>query len=116
MKRLIPAACIFILTTFAYGNAWAVTAQQYVDFKNEDGMNYYINGLGEGMGWANIALVNRGEAPLYCQPGKLAITMDNYIMILDNFIEDAKKKNKYRAEDPVGMYMLIGLQRTFPCK
>ena len=77
----------------------------------------YIIGLGEGMGWANIENILR-KAPLYCQPGKLALGPENYIDIIDRQVKTALSRGMTQVqvdETTIGYFLMAGLRDTFPC-
>lgn len=70
----------------------------------------------------NETLRNDGKPPLYCQPDRLALNVDNYRHIaLEEFVlrEAGWLKNEL-AKDNGGALLLIalldGLKRTFPCR
>lgn len=71
-----------------------------------------IGGMENGLVWANAALKNRGQSPLYCQPGKLVLTDFQIIDMMRRAIKDAPKMGDY----PLGMAVLMTLQKTFPCQ
>src|ERR1700732_5051732 len=68
----------------------------------------YVKGLGEGMGWANVAI---GAKKLFCQPGKLALDMQNYIQILDREIAVLSEERTQAELNGyfVGMVLMKGL-------
>jgi len=70
----------------------------------------YIDGLGSGLSWANVAAKMKGK-PVYCPPGKVAITADQYIDILRRYIAD----HPHMTNDFVGGPMLFALEDAFPC-
>jgi hypothetical protein len=78
----------------------------------------YVKGLGDGISWANTLVSLEDGRALYCPPDKLALTVENYLDILDRQI-DARSKVVTEAklnETPLGFLLLDGLQETFPCK
>lgn len=72
----------------------------------------YIVGLGEGFFWANAAAGANGTPALYCPPQNLAMNGDNYISILKREIESGS----HAKNSEVGLALLLGLQKTFPCE
>jgi len=86
-------------------------------------VKFYVQGLGDGMSWADIvnklrSANGRAGAPLYCAPEKLALTRENYLDILDAGIERAlDHQTKAEVEkQPIGPILLNSLMETFPCK
>jgi hypothetical protein len=71
-----------------------------------------IGGMTIGFLWANVMLKDRGQPLLYCQPGKLVITDSQMI----DMMRRAMKDNPKWGDFPLGMTVLVTLQRTFPCK
>jgi len=88
--------------------------RNYNIVKNSESFKFYITGVGVGLMWANTGLENIGRPPLYCQPGKLALNVDNILQILDDYID--RKKDQLKPDLPVEMLLLYALKETFPCK
>jgi hypothetical protein len=65
----------------------------------------------DGIGWANVAIRQKGEAPLYCEPSNLAITAEQALDMLRRGATDDRKL----GEVSYGMAMLVVLERVFPC-
>ena len=77
----------------------------------------YIEGLGEGMMWANVRATFKGGQPLYCQPGKLSLGTDNYVDMIDHRIAALSKSltDKELGESLIPLLLLSALEETFPC-
>ena len=71
-----------------------------------------IGGMQVGLMWANVFLKDRGQPRLYCQPERLKITDS---LMIDMMRETMKDKPNL-GDLPLGMMVLVTLQRTFPCK
>jgi len=71
----------------------------------------FIGGMQIGLLWANVMLHSRGQPLLYCQPDHLTIT-DSQML---DMMRRAMKENPKWGDFPVGMMVLVTLQRTFPC-
>lgn len=94
-----------------------VTLKTYKSTKDTETFKSYIAGVGNGFGWANTFLGTKGEPPLYCQPNKLSMTAENYLQILQKFIQENKElTDKLGPDCFVEMLLLQGLIETFPCK
>lgn len=78
---------------------------------------YYIKGLGEGMAWANSSASIR-QTPLFCPPHNLALTVENFIDIIDRQIRMAQTKGEgaYVEGADIGLLLMAGLEETFPCE
>lgn len=70
----------------------------------------YIDGLGNGLSWANTASKMKHGKPVFCPPGKIAITAEQYIDILHRYVEDRPDMRG----DGVGGPMLFALEDAFP--
>lgn len=112
-----------VATTFA-----ETTLKKYKESRNSQNeleklvIVNYIAGIGEGLVWANTELESRKDKPLFCQPKKLALTDENYIQILNDEIKrfeeaktDESERKKVFDSMPIGLFLLKGLIRTFPC-
>lgn len=72
----------------------------------------YVSGVGEGIFWTNLFMGSIGDAPLYCQPERLALGAENYVYILEKELEERTDQDK---DVPIEMTLLAGLIKTFPC-
>jgi hypothetical protein len=76
----------------------------------------YVDGVGNGLLWANSALQAENKEPLFCIPD-LTLNEENYLALLDRQIKDGMPtKAAWRDDDPIEIILLRALQRTFPCK
>ena len=64
-----------------------------------------------GLSWANAYLQHKGEAPLYCQPERLALTAEQSIDILRRYVND----HPAAGNEPFGLGLFDALQETFTC-
>ena len=60
----------------------------------------------------NAAIVQDGQTPLFCLPGKLALTTDQ----ADDILKREAKKVPPSDDMPIGILLLAGLRETFPCE
>ena len=115
MKKIlfIFAIMLFIIITSAT-SLWAYKndVKYYLQNKNDLVLKTYINGVGEGYGWANVENGSAKNPLIYCQPAKLALSGLNYIDIIDRELEAFN----YPMDTPIEFVLLMGLKRTFPCK
>jgi hypothetical protein len=72
----------------------------------------YFQGLADGMGWANATAREDGKAPLFCQPGKLALTTEQIINIVQRYAD----KDTFFMDMPLGATMITALKEVFPCR
>jgi hypothetical protein len=76
----------------------------------------FIQGLGEGIGWANAAIARTGQKALYCQPAITTLDRDKFVALLDKQI---KALTPVAPEAELDGYdvalLLLGLKEAFPC-
>jgi hypothetical protein len=68
-----------------------------------------VEQMGVGIAWANASF---NTQKIYCAPSSLALEDKNFKRILD----DELKREEYADDAYVGLVLLNGLQKTFPCK
>jgi hypothetical protein len=92
-----------------------MTLQSYEnDMKNPQNSTeaqLYFSGIVEGFFWANAADQSQNRPQLYCQPGKLILTLDQQLQNFDNYV---KSKN-IPPDSQVGLIALLAFRNTFPC-
>ena len=73
-----------------------------------------------GMSWSNTFLKEMlGKKPLYCKPKNLGITGEQAFQIFRDSVNSIKTHNKFvkgESASYAGLYLLVGLMKTFPCK
>lgn len=91
----------------------AVTIEVYKERKvsDRDLVEIYIAGVAEGYSWLNTYLASERGETVYCPPSSLVLNTDNYIAILDSYIE----KSNIGSDAPVELALLYGLRHTFAC-
>lgn len=72
----------------------------------------YIVGVGKGFFWANAYLGATKQNPLYCQNSNLILNGNNYVEIMHREYTSIKYDDKTAME----LILLLGLQKTFPCR
>jgi hypothetical protein len=70
-----------------------------------------LSGYATGYSWSNTWLQQKGAAPLYCKPAKLALTAKHKADILERFIAE----HPPMGAQPAGLGLLYALVSTFPC-
>jgi hypothetical protein len=76
-----------------------------------EAVEFYLRGLFAGYSWANTVLWSEGKTPLFCEPEKIVLTVDQELDILARHIEHVPANGKV----PVGLAMLHALRDAFPC-
>ena len=88
------------------------TAGQVIELKEMPFVKAYVRGLGQGISWMNAGSAVKLGKQLFCPPPNLPITDDQYMAILE---EHVRFDGTY-AKEPAGLVLLVGLERTFPCR
>jgi hypothetical protein len=78
----------------------------------------YVQGLGDGITWANAAAQAEKKSAFFCQPDKLILGPQNYIDIIDQQIKErSTRMTAAKLDDSwIGVLLMMGLEETFPCK
>jgi hypothetical protein len=121
--RATSLAVLLFLYVFPLRADW--NTKQYQEMKRSRdpavrvALEEHIQGLGEGMAFANADLqYSRGpQARLYCAPSGLPMGAQLYMDVLDAQIERAKltKSAAVIEKTYLGVLLLTGLEHTFPC-
>ena len=83
------------------------------EFKNGNQATIaYLKGVRDGIGWVNTMMGQSGQAPFYCQPEKLALTIGQQMDMLSRFLAE----NPRIIDDQVGIVLLLTLKDAFPCQ
>ena len=75
-------------------------------------MTYWITGHSNALLWVNALQQAQGRPPLFCQPGKLALTPEQDVKILRDYISE----HPADGDEPAGMAIMDAFIATFPCK
>ena len=80
-------------------------------------MKSYVQGLGDGIAWANIAATH-DKKPMYCAPPRLTLGLENFLDIINRQIDiQAKRLTQAQLDDSeIGFMLMLGLVETFPCE
>ena len=104
-------------------SAAALTLKDYKLLKNSDVMDLYIEGLLQGSKWTNALTKKNNEDTknlkrAFCPPTEMVLELANAKTIVNRSIEDLSKiYTESELENvPIVQVLLLGLERTFPCK
>ena len=104
-------------------SAAALTLKDYKLLKNSDVMDLYIEGLLQGSKWTNALTKKNNENTknlkrAFCPPTEMVLELANAKTIVNRSIEDLSKiYTESELENvPIVQVLLLGLERTFPCK
>jgi hypothetical protein len=121
MRIRFLTLCFLLLSGFQL-SAELLVKQYREQIKSTDAavltfVKLYVQGLGDGIIWANSEVETQMSKHLFCQPTKLALTQSNYLNILDRQIEYSKTlfTEAELEKAPIGFFLLKGLVDTFPC-
>ena len=119
---------IFLIITLSMlwnniSSAAALTLKDYKLLGNSDVMDLYIEGLLQGSKWTNALTKKNNEDTknlkrAFCPPTEMVLELANAKTILNRSIEDLSKiYTESELENvPIVQVLLLGLERTFPCK
>ena len=105
MRLLTIAACLTLASP-----AVAYDYADYLQTRDDVEVQAYIQGIGEGLGWA-IAFTDDPSPKLFCAPDDKAHDRAEYISLLDTFASANPDLQQY----PVEMLLLLALQAEYPC-
>ena len=95
-----------------------MTWDDYGTAYEQEWFRIYGHGVGDGLMLANSRRLADGEKPLFCVPGILALTADDYRQILDDYLKALIKKPG--AEPVPNVFvegrLLSALLSAFPCE
>ena len=113
LRRMLIALMLVSLTSSA--NALTVTFKDYKKAANKHEKAFYLlylDGVREGIIELNVVLEEKRQQPLFCLPGKWALTVEQ--------AEDIMMRQAEKLTDPdqlpIGLLLAQGLQNTFPCQ
>jgi hypothetical protein len=116
MKRyLVVLLCAIAVTSLADGQV-SFSIKKYQELKaggrlGDQAFQAYIMGLGTGFTVMNTRLESNGWSKVYCPPGKLSLTTESYLDLLDKELA----RSRLTPDMPIELVLLNGLARTFPC-
>jgi hypothetical protein len=112
IRRLVIA--LMLIGVASSANAATIPLKGYKSPKNADEkafMQMYLDGVREGIVELNVVMRAEGRQPLFCLPGKLALTVEQ--------AEDIMMRQAQKMTDsdtsPIGLLLIEGLMDTFPC-
>lgn len=115
----MPALAAFT-TTLMLHLSFSATAKEIASAKelvaniHDERNRDYLRAVKEGLDWANVRLVEKHQPLLFCQPPKMALTLDQLSDILQRYVDD-KQHSPLLADFPVRLVLLDALQEVFPC-
>ncbi len=114
MIQLSSAALLFTLLA---GTASAdMTIDQILSDKvNRSFVLDVIRAQADGISWANTYLDVTRHEPLFCQPGKLAITPEQYLDIASRYVRE-HPSDAQKPANSLGLILILSLIEAFPCK
>lgn len=122
MKRIMTAVIIIMACVSSSGAKETfkdVSVGFYLESRDNDGASFeltkaFVNGVADGYSWANIDAEGNWGKQFFCPPEHLAIERDDYLDLLDGYIE--KNSSWLADETPIQPVVLKSLIERFPCK
>jgi len=109
-------ACIMLRAARVWSNVNAAsilfrTYESPIDKADKAALKVYLDGVKEGIIMLNVTLQVEGRQPLFCQPQKLVLTVEQAEEIM------MRRATKMADPDgvPISIILIHGLQDTFPC-
>ena len=107
---------VIFVTLLALSNSVsAVSIKDWPRAKGSEPFLVHINGVGQGLSWANAWLAGEGHPKIYCEPKKV-LTAQDYLMILEREMNNKEFLAGLPSETPLEGILLQGLINNFPCK
>jgi hypothetical protein len=122
-NKITNLAIAVLITGFLAGNAYGETsAKEFFKTYDAEVKNNFkrieqgyqkalLQGMSIGIGWANTIIENETGKKLWCQPAKLAVSLDQDISML----RLALKEDPTLEKVPLGMALIYAYKYTFPC-
>jgi hypothetical protein len=116
LSLMLLTLCISIASALGKTPGDFVSAREMLaDVQNEHNRTY-LQGVWGGLQLANVSLEENHQTPLFCQPPKLEIPLDQVISILKRYIGNDHSMSAEAISDlPVEFVLLDALQDVFPC-
>ena len=91
-----------------------VTFKDYEKLKNTQEFKLFIAGVAEGVVLSNMVLEKQGNKKIFCQPSNATMSGDNVLNILQREIDENAKL--FKSDTLLGLILIRGLVKTYPCK
>lgn len=114
---MFKAALSLTIAMLVCAPAHAIDVLKLEEFRKreKEAADLYVGAVGEGIFQANVMVSVRGDRPLYCPPGKLVVTSENYVRIAWDEVERMRKEDLLDEDSTIELALLFGLIKTFPC-
>jgi hypothetical protein len=70
------------------------SAEQYLNSQSPDLAEALLDGIGTGIAWASTHVESKTGNPIYCQPANLAITPQQHMEILRQYVRQNPSSGK----------------------
>ncbi len=116
--NISKVAFFVVLSVFvSRADAMGVSYYQSLKEKDREALEFYMEGVSQGLLWSQALSSIRHEVKVYCQPEGLSLNVENYIDVVDKTIEFYSEEGKpVESDTPIEMLLMFGLERTFPCE
>ena len=114
MIARIAIGVILFCLTLSNANAASILLRTYkspIDKADKAALKVYLDGVKEGIVMLNVTLQAEGRQPLFCQPQKLALTVEQAEDIMMRTAQAMTNPDT----TPIGILLILGLRETFPC-
>ena len=121
MKLLRLSSLILMLFICSSEPVSGLSMKEYLEYEKESPalLEFYLRGLLNGFLFSNTQLDYENRRPIYCPPGKLALTSANLRQLVADYYSNASPEVKARDFETNGSFdvrALNALIKAFPCK
>ena len=114
LRGMIVAVMLFSLGSGASASGMTLLFKDYKAPQDETEKflyEMYFDGVTEGVRELNVVMQAEGRQPLFCQPQKLALTVEQAEDIMMRTAQAMTNPDT----TPIGILLILGLRETFPC-
>jgi len=114
MRKALLIIAVIAIT--APHDSYALSLADYRLFKDVEPklIAAHLESVGTGFLWANATLNGDGQTMLYCAPPRFMMNGQNYIDLLDDYIQ--RDVDLDSPDTPIEMLLLNALRNEFPCE
>ncbi len=115
----ISKVAFFVVLSVFFSHAEAMTVSVYQSLKEKDreALEFYMEGVGQGVTWTHSMFSTIRNAEVFCLPNKLGLNAQNYIHIVDRTIQFYSQEGRpVESDTPIEMLLVFGMEKTFPCE
>lgn len=114
--RIIIAVAVAALVGATAVRADSITFDGFLrSARRDEALRMWVWTTGQGFMMAQMIYKKNGYPYLYCQPGKLALTPEQYIEILTAYVSKDDRGRREFDNSVASAWLFNALEQTFPC-